>query len=76
MIQQEEPRFYTPSGRVETSIHRVKDIAVSGVQEGKAGLEKRPFFYQSIVIKTNDNLKYRLELFADNPDGLIVRFSG
>lgn len=62
--------YITPSGRVETSIHKVTDIHMAGVHSGDG------FIARHLIVHTSDGADFELVLFADKEDDLTVRFSG
>ena len=65
--------YATPSGRLETTIHRVTDITIGRVRTSTSDCA---YCLLPLVITTRDGMKLRLELFADKEDDLTVRFSG
>ena len=69
----ESKEFYTPSGQMETTIHRVNYIGVGRVRTGSDGLD---FTYKTLTVRTKDGLEYELRLFADDEEDLTVSFSG
>lgn len=60
--------YFTPSGRIETSIHQVNHIGIGEVRKGDT------FIAKALTIKTSTGLKYRIELFADDEEDLTVSF--
>jgi len=69
LLDQEHCRF-------SMSLHELKRIRVGTIQKQTVPDGKAPFYTRTIILKSHGPTSFRLTLFADTADDLIVEFGG